>query len=286
MSFSCNFSAEGVIEQPHLHPPTRGMHKYARGSAMVISGPVLRTGASRLVAQAALAVGAGLVTIVGSRDALHEHAAQVTAIMLRERDEGFKAIDDRVRAVAIGPGAGVRDDVAEDVATLLLRRVAIVLDADALTVFAAKPEMLFAMLYGSAVLTPHEGEFARLFPDIDLADRVKAARDAAARAGAVVLLKGAHTIVAAADGRFAINQHSAPWLATAGSGDVLAGMICGLLAQGASAFDAACIATWLHGDIGVRAGPGLTADSMAEWIPLVLAGCLGDEMPNDQRSRS
>jgi NAD(P)H-hydrate epimerase len=126
------------------------------------------------------------------------------------------------------------------------------------------------------VLTPHAGEFARLFPDISLADRTKAASDASARAGAVVLLKGAETVVAAPDGRIAINRHASPWLATAGSGDVLAGLICGLLAQGSSAFDAAAIACWLHGDIGVRAGPGLTADTMPTHLPLVLRSILHD----------
>ena len=229
---------------------------------MVISGPVLRTGASRLAAQAASAVGAGLVTILGSRDALAEHAAHVTAIMLREQDEAFSAIDDRVRALAIGPGVGGTDDLVEDVATLLLRKIPIVLDADALTVFEAKPELLFAMLDEQAVLTPHEGEFVRLFPDLSLMDRVLAAKRAAERVGAVVLLKGPVTIIAGPDGRIATNQHSAPWLATAGSGDVLTGMICGLLAQGNAPFEAACIGAWLHGDIGVRGGPGLTADRM------------------------
>jgi NAD(P)H-hydrate epimerase len=283
MGFTLNFAEDGTITRPTLVPPPSDAHKYSRGHAMVWSGPPLHSGASRLTAQAALAVGAGLVTIIGERAALVEQAAHVTAIMLREADDDLACIDHRVTALAIGPGAGA--GIADIVCALLKRDIPMVLDADAITAFAGDPAPLFDHLCSDDVMTPHAGEFARLFPDIDLTDRVKAARDAAARAGAVVLLKGAHTIVATADGRFAINRHSAPWLATAGSGDVLAGMICGLLAKGASAFDAACIASWLHGDIGVRAGPGLTADSMAEWIPLVLAGCLGDEMPNDQRSR-
>lgn len=241
---------------------------------MVVSGPPLRTGASRLAAQAALAVGAGLVTIIGHRDALAEHAAHVTAIMLREQDEAFTAIDGRVRALAIGPGAGISGDLVEDVATLLLRRIPIVLDADALSAFEAKPEMLFAVLHDGAVLTPHEGEFARLFPDVSLSDRMAAVKQAAKRAGATILLKGSHTVVATPDGKVAINRHSAPWLATAGSGDVLTGLICGLLAQGTAPFDAACIATWLHGDIGLQVGPGLTADTMLSHLPLVLRGCL------------
>jgi ADP-dependent NAD(P)H-hydrate dehydratase / NAD(P)H-hydrate epimerase len=276
MGFTLSIDAEGVIGRPLLTQPPSDAHKYSRGSAMVISGPAYRTGASRLTAQAALAVGAGLVTILGNRDALAEHAAHVTAIMLHEQDEAFSAIDDRVRGLAIGPGAGLTDRLVEDVATLLLRKIPIVLDADALTVFEAKPELLFAMLHDQAVLTPHEGEFARLFPDIALADRHRATQLASERAGATVLLKGPVTIIAGPDGRTGMNQHSAPWLATAGSGDVLTGLITGLLAQGNTAFDAACIGAWLHGDIGVLGGPGLTADRMLGLIPLVLAGCLSD----------
>jgi len=276
MGFTLNLALDGTISAPTLTQPPVDTHKYMRGAAIVVSGPALRTGASRLAAVAALAVGAGLVTILGDRAALNEHAAHVTAIMLRSRDAQFSAIDGRVRSLLIGPGAGVSDELLEDVATLLLRKIPIVLDADALTAFSEKPESLFVMLHDQTVLTPHEGEFARLFPDISLDDRAKAASDASSRAGAVVLLKGPETIVAAPDGRFAINRHASPWLATAGSGDVLAGLICGLLAQGNSAFDAAAIACWLHGDIGAKAGPGLTADAMVGHLPLVLQGILQD----------
>ncbi|MEP7350835.1 MAG: NAD(P)H-hydrate dehydratase [Sphingorhabdus sp.] len=276
MSFKLHLGPDGTIEAPTLTPPATDTHKYARGHAVVISGPALRTGASRLAAQAALAVGAGLVSIIGNHAALTEHAAHVTAIMLRERDAGFSAIDDRVRSLLIGPGAGISDDLVLDVTALLMHKLPIVLDADALTAFSAKPEMLFAILHDQAVLTPHEGEFARLFPDIARDDRAKAALDASARAGAVVLLKGAATVIAAPDGRFAINRHAAPWLATAGSGDVLAGLICGLLGQGIGPFEAAAIACWLHGDISVRAGPGLTADAMVGYLPLVLRARLLD----------
>ena len=276
MSFLCTISDERVIERPVLRVPPADTHKYARGSAMVFSGPALHTGASRLTAQAALAVGAGLVTLVGERDALHEHAAHVTAIMLREEDAHLAIIDDRVRAAAIGPGAGVSEQTRERVLRLLHRGLSLVLDADAITSFADNPAELFEQIHDQVILTPHEGEFARLFPAIDLADRLTAARLAAEVSGAVVLLKGPETVVAAPDGRLAVNRHASPWLATAGSGDVLAGLICGVLAQGNTAFEAACIASWLHGDIGVRAGPGLTADGMMDWIPLVLAGCLSE----------
>jgi ADP-dependent NAD(P)H-hydrate dehydratase / NAD(P)H-hydrate epimerase len=276
MGFTLTLDATGVISRPVLTPPPNDAHKYGRGSAMVISGPALRTGASRLTAQAALAVGAGLVTLIGDRSALSEHAAHVTAIMLREADEAFSAIDHRVRALAIGPGAGVNADLVADVATLLLRKIPIVLDADALTAFETKPEMLFALLHEEAVLTPHDGEFTRLFPDISLADREQAVSQASLMSGAIVLLKGHVTVIAAPDGRTAHNLHSAPWLATAGSGDVLGGLICGLLAHGNAPFDASCIGAWLHGDIGVRGGPGLTGDRMVDVIPLVLAGCLSE----------
>ena len=276
MGFELLLDVDGTVLRPRLTPPPRDAHKYGRGSAIVLSGPPLRTGASRLAAQAALAVGAGLVTIVGKREALAEHAAHVTAIMLREQDKAFTAIDPRVRAVAVGPGAGISNGLVDDVATLLLRSIPIVLDADALSAFAARPDTLFAILHPAAVLTPHDGEFARLFPDIPLADRKAAALAAARRAGAVILLKGADTVIAASDGRFAINRHAAPWLATAGSGDVLTGLVCGLLAQQVPPFEAACIAAWLHGDIGARGGAGLTADNMIAHLPLVLRDCLNE----------
>lgn len=276
MVFTLRLAPDGTIQPPTLTPPPVDTHKYARGHAVIVSGPALSTGAARLSAEAALAVGAGLVTIIGDKAALTEHAAHVTAIMLRERDAGFSAIDERVRALLIGPGAGTGNELATDVVALLARKLPIVLDADALTSFSAKPELLFAALHDQAVLTPHEGEFARLFPDIALADRRQASLDATARAGAVVVLKGAQTIVTSPDGRLAINRHASPWLATAGSGDVLAGLICGLLAQGYDAFDAAAVGCWLHGDIGVKAGAGLTADAMVGYLTLVLRHILQD----------
>jgi hydroxyethylthiazole kinase-like uncharacterized protein yjeF len=277
MSFRCVISGDGVIERPVQNKPPRNTHKYLRGAALVFSGPALRTGASRLAAQAALAAGAGLVTIIGEIEALKEHAAHVTAIMLREIDADLSAIDDRAHAAAIGPGAGVSDGTRDTVLALLERRIPLVLDADALTSFSDNPDELFAALHDQAVLTPHEGEFARLFPDLDRRHRHHAAGKAATRCGAVMLLKGSETVIAAPDGRLGLNDHASPWLATAGSGDVLTGLITGVMAQGAKAYEAACIAAWLHGDIGVRGGTGLTADRMADLIPLVLVGCLGKE---------
>ena len=284
MGFTLNSSADGTILPPTLVPPPSDAHKYSRGHAIVWSGAALHTGASRLSAQAALAVGAGLVTIVGERAALAEHAAHVTAIMLREASPAFDFVDDRVSAFAIGPGAGA--GARRAVLKVLGCHVPTVLDADALTAFEKHPELLFNAVASTDVMTPHFGEFQRIFSDIKLEDRQKAVSRAAERAQCVVLLKGAETCIADPDGRYLVNRHTSPWLATAGSGDVLTGLICGLLAQGVPSFDAAAIATWLHGDIGVRAGPGLTADSMIGHIPLVLRGCLNDALEHVTGSRT
>ncbi len=272
--FTVNLSDDCHILRPTLHAPQGETHKYDRGHAVVISGPALATGASRLAALAALTVGAGLVTILGDKAALAEQAGHVTAIMLKIRDQAFTVIDERVRSIAIGPAAGIGQGTRDAVLALLARNIALVIDADALTSFEQSTPVLFKALHHRAILTPHEGEFARLFPDIKLQDRVSAAKSAAMRANAIVLLKGPNSVIAAPDGRHAINSHSAPWLATAGSGDVLTGIICGLLAQGVEPFAAACIAAWLHGDIGVRYGPGLISDVMPGQLPLVLRGCL------------
>lgn len=274
MAFTLNLADDGTILRPTLTPPGTNVHKFSRGHAIVWSGPPLKTGASRLSARAALAVGAGLVTLVGERAALEEQAAHVTTIMLREADAELRVIDDRVTALAIGPGAG--DGIADIVCHLLTRAIATVIDADAITAFEEDSDNLFNNLNAIDVMTPHAGEFARLFPDISLDNREMAASSAAQRSGAVVLLKGPETLIAAPDARLAINRHASPWLATAGSGDVLTGLICGLLAQGTPAFDAACMAAWLHGDIGICGGPGLTADGMIDQIPLVLRGCLAE----------
>ncbi len=276
MGFHLNATGARTILRPTLVPPAVDAHKYSRGHAMVWSGPPLLTGASRLSAQAALAVGAGLVTIVGSKDALAEHAAQVTAIMLREADAACAFLDSRVSALAIGPGAGVGAAVREAVLRLLASDIPVVLDADALTAFTDERNALFSAVRITDVMTPHLGEFGRIFPDIATDNPQNAARRAAEQAQCVILLKGPETWIAAPDGRTLVNRHASPWLATAGSGDVLTGLICGLMAQGIAAFEAAAIGAYLHGDIGVRGGPGLTADSMIGYIPLVLRSCLND----------
>lgn len=247
--------------------PDADAHKYARGGVLVWSGPELAGGAARLAARAALRVGAGAVTLCGDRAALRIHAAQVGAIMLAELDaEGFarRMAGPKVAAACIGPGAGI--GAARKVAEAALGAgKPLVLDADALTAFAGEAEMLGTLVRGAnraVVLTPHAGEFARLFPDLS-GSRLERARAAAAATGAVVILKGPDTVVAAADGTAAINANAPPWLATAGSGDTLAGLVTGLLAQGMPGFAAGAAAVWLHGAAGTALGPGLTADDLA-----------------------
>ncbi len=249
-------------------------HKYARGSALVVAGPAGHGGAARLAALAALRVGAGLVTLVAPTPAQTENAARLDAVMLRIADDGTalaRLLTDRhLTALLVGPGLG-RDARARGlVEAALAAGRPLVLDGDVFTLFAAGAEGLRSRLRAPAVLTPHEGEFARLFPDAR-GNKVERARAAAARVGAVVALKGPDTVVAAPDGRASVNVHASANLATAGSGDVLAGLITGLLAQGVDAFDAACAGVWLHGDLGRRGGTGLIADDLAGLIPAALA---------------
>ena len=179
--------------------------------------------------------------------------------------------DHRLNAVAIGPGCGVGTRTQDMVAAVLASGAAAVLDADALTSFSEDPGLLFRQLHEKCVLTPHEGEFERIFPGSFGGDatRVDVARDAATKAGCVVLLKGADTVIAASSGEAAINSNAPPWLATAGAGDVLSGMIAGLLAQGMNAFDAACAGAWLHGEAATKFGPGLVAEDIPEQMPAV-----------------
>jgi NAD(P)H-hydrate epimerase len=286
MGFTLNSTGDRTILRPTLVAPPFDAHKYSRGHAMVWSGPALHTGASRLSARAALAVGAGLVTLVGEKSALVEHAAHLTAIMLREAQSDFSFIDNRVTGFGIGPGAGVGQDVKYAVLRALESGVPTVMDADALTAFESEPAELFKAVHLTDVMTPHLGEFQRIFPDIAVSNPQDAVRQAAERVQCVVLLKGPETWIAAPDGRTLVNRHASSWLATAGSGDVLTGLICGLLAQGVPTFDATAIAAYLHGDLGVRGGAGLTADSMIDYIPLVLSSCLNDAPDHGAGSRT
>jgi NAD(P)H-hydrate epimerase len=270
------------VNQPALwlarYPwPKDDSHKYARGHAVVVSGPVYSTGAARLAARGALRAGAGLVTVASPRDALQVNAAQLTAIMVREADDarGLNALlaDARKNAVLIGPGVGVGQRTKDMVMTALGSGAAVVLDADALTSYAEDSGPLFAAIaaHGAPVVfTPHDGEFARLFPDLASLPKLDRARQAASRSGAVIALKGADTVVAAPDGRASINANTSPWLATAGTGDVLAGMILGLLAQAMPAFEGTSAAVWLHGAAAKAFGPGLIAEDLPETLPQVL----------------
>jgi ADP-dependent NAD(P)H-hydrate dehydratase / NAD(P)H-hydrate epimerase len=272
-----------VRNGPHLWEaalprPAPDGHKYGRGHAIVVSGPASGTGAARLAAGAALRIGAGLVTVAATPAAIPVNAAHLTAIMLRETaDDAALAdllADRRLNAVLIGPGAGRTEPTLRNALAILRSTAAVVLDADALSVFQDDPEALFQAIAGRAaatVLTPHDSEFGRLFPDLAKEpDKVARARAAAERAGAIVILKGADTVVASPGGAACINATGSPFLATAGTGDVLAGMVLGLLAQDMDAFVAATAAVWMHGEAGRRIGPGLISEDLADALPSVM----------------
>ncbi|MGC8203437.1 NAD(P)H-hydrate dehydratase [Aliiroseovarius sp. PTFE2010] len=262
-------------------------HKYSHGHALILSGPSAKTGAARLAARGALRIGAGLVTLGCPNEALAESAAHMTAIMLAQiGDTGaLDAVlkDERINALCLGPGFGIERACAY-VPPILSSGRATVLDADALSALSQRPALM-AGLHEHTVLTPHAGEFARLFPDIaerlqgavskgPAYSKVDATRDAAKRARCVVLFKGPATVIAAPDGHCAINpantQHAAPWLATAGAGDVLAGFVTGLLARGFAPMQAAQTAVWLHTACARAFGPGLIAEDLPELLPQVL----------------
>ncbi|SDI94113.1 NAD(P)H-hydrate dehydratase [Aliiruegeria lutimaris] len=266
-----------------------GAHKYDYGHAVVLSGGPGRTGAARLAARAALRVGAGLVTLAAPAPAMSECASQLTAVMLTRcngaPDLGTLLEDERLNALCLGPGLGVSAATRDLVLTALGSRRRCVLDADALTAFAERPQALFAHLHSGVVLTPHAGEFARLFPDIwarfiacpeqgPAISKIEAAQEAAARAGCILLFKGQDTVIVEPGGRVVVHaacyERAAPWLATAGAGDVLAGMIAGLMARGFWPVGAAETAAWLHAEAAISFGPGLIAEDLAEELPAVL----------------
>ena len=254
--------------------PTSASHKHARGRMIVVSGPVASTGAARLSARAGLRVGAGLVTVLSPPEAVTVNAAHLEAVMLRpfETDLELESIAQQVDAAVIGPAAGVTESTLMNTLALARTGAALVIDADAITVFRSDPDELFSMLDRDDVLTPHPGEFERIFPRLlaGSPERIAAARAAAERAGAVVLLKGPDTVIAAPDGRAAVNLNGSPWLATAGSGAVLAGFIAGLVAQGMESFEAACAAAWIHAEAAAGFGPGLIAEDLPALAPAVL----------------
>lgn len=250
----------------HLLPwPEDGVHKHARGGLGVVTGPVGSTGAARLAARAGLRAGAGMVTLFCPPDALESLSAAVTApltVAFRNADD-LVARSGHLKAMVVGPAAGVTPATRANVEALAREKRSLVIDADALTVFREEPKTLGALLNAPAVLTPHAGEFERIWPGLRSAFAPEdVVRRAADEANCVVLLKGPETYIGAPDGRVAVNRHATPFLATAGSGDVLAGIIAGLMAQGVEAFDAACAGAWMHGDAGRRAGPGLISEDL------------------------
>jgi ADP-dependent NAD(P)H-hydrate dehydratase / NAD(P)H-hydrate epimerase len=265
----------------HCFPlPRIDGHKYARGHAVVVSGGMASTGAARLAARGALRAGAGVVTIASPRDALAVNAASNLAVMVRPVDGANELAaflsDPRRNVVVLGPGGGVGATMRELVLAALAGERSVVLDADALTSFADEPRTLADAVTArngwATIITPHEGEFARLFarvPEVSGASKLERARAAAHWSGAVVVLKGPDTVVAAPDERAAIADSAPPWLATAGSGDVLAGFVAAMLAQKMPAFEAAAAAVWLHGDAAQQVGPGLIAEDLPEAIPAV-----------------
>jgi ADP-dependent NAD(P)H-hydrate dehydratase / NAD(P)H-hydrate epimerase len=258
--------------------PAPAGHKYGRGHCVVVSGPAHATGAARLAARGALRIGAGLVSVASPPDAAAVNAAHLTAVMIKPFTDLAEVLgDDRLNAVVLGPGAGVGEGTRAMVRAVLASKAAAVLDADALTSFKDGPEAMFALLREPCVLTPHEGEFGRIFGSLlaDSQNRVEAARAAARRAGCTVLLKGPDTVIAAPDGRAIVNSNAPPALATAGSGDVLAGFIGGLMAQRIDSHRAAAMAAWLHGEAAFRFGPGLIAEDLPEILPAVLRSLRG-----------
>jgi ADP-dependent NAD(P)H-hydrate dehydratase / NAD(P)H-hydrate epimerase len=282
--------AGGLTENgPHLWRsflPAAGAdsHKYRRGHLAVFSGDASKTGAARLAALAGLKSGAGLVTIASPADAMAINAGHVTAVMLKQLDtigdlQNWLQ-DARVRTFVLGPGFGIGEK-ARDFA-LALKERSLVLDADGISSFKDEPNALFdAFSQGEPhlVLTPHEGEFSRLFPDL-AADagmsKIERAVAAARRAHASIVYKGADTVIASPDGRAAINTNAPAWLATAGSGDVLAGMIGALMTQGMPAFEAAAAGVYLHGETARIVGPGMTAEDLADHAGKALARICGD----------
>ena len=275
-------AAEAELNAPSLwprlpHSDPGHIHKHQKGRLCVVSGASTATGAARLAAEAGLRSGAGLVTLLSPPSALQVNAMHLTAIMLDRFKDAQSLIDvlvaRRATATIIGPGCGVGEQTRQLVVAAASREGSLLLDADALTSFEEDPESLFSHLRTHDVLTPHEGEFRRLFPDLFSHQRSKIERTrmAADRAGCVVLYKGSDTVIAAPDGGVRVNTHASVHLATAGSGDVLAGIIGGLLARGFSSFDAASIGAWVHGEAAIRLGAGLIAEDLPHILPEVFA---------------
>jgi hydroxyethylthiazole kinase-like uncharacterized protein yjeF len=255
----------------HLRWPAPDDHKYTRGHALVYGGTP-QTGAARLAARAAARIGAGLTTVAVPEVAFPIYAAALTSIMVHPLvapgDFAQLLADTRITACLIGPGAGTGPQTRDMALAALATGRATVLDADALTVFQNAPETLYRAIHGPCVLTPHEGEFGRIF-DVT-GHRHDRALAAARRSGAVVVLKGRETVIASPDGRTLVNTNAPPTLATAGAGDVLSGLVLGLLAQGMEPLWAAAAAVWMHGAAATAFGPGLMAEDLPDMLPAVL----------------
>ena len=250
-------------------------HKYDRGHLLVLGGKEPTLGASRLASVAALRAGAGLVTLAAPSETYAIQAGALSDVMVRRFDSAFGFVgivsDPKIRTYLLGPGAGVGEKTFEMVQQAALKGRNMVLDADALTSLVGRTDMLANNNGGEVILTPHEGEFARLFPDLDFSmDRITAARQAAAMIGCTIVLKGVSTVVAASDGRVSIASNAPVWLSVGGTGDVLAGIIGGLVAQGMPGFEAASAAVWIHGEAAMKAGRGLIASDLLSEIPKVL----------------
>ncbi|NMM11356.1 MAG: NAD(P)H-hydrate dehydratase [Polaromonas sp.] len=265
------FENDPALWRTYLTEPLPGGNKYTRGHALVY-GAYPMTGAARMAARAAARMGAGLTTIVVPEEALPVYAAALTSIMVQPMaglpDLLRLLLDKRFTALLIGPGAGASENTLKAALAMLATGRATLLDADAITVFERDPALLDRAIVGPCVITPHEGEFDRVFDATG--DKLTRARAAARRSGAVVVLKGADTVIAAPDGRAVINTNAPATLATAGAGDVLGGMVLGLLAQGMAPFPAASAAVWLHGAAATAFGPGLMAEDLPDALPAVL----------------
>jgi hydroxyethylthiazole kinase-like uncharacterized protein yjeF len=263
----------------HFPVPMPEGNKYDRGHAIIGGGGIASTGAAKLVASCALRSGAGLVSVACDRESLLVYAASFQAVMTKlveNKQEFVRLIEDsRVSVISLGSGAGITEKTKEFVLAVLAKNKPLLLDADAISVFASNPLLLFSAIKSSkspCVMTPHEGEFKRLFGAFieDNDSGLIRAKKASQLSGAVVVLKGFNTIIAAPDGRAAINHNATPYLATAGSGDALAGICVGLLAQAMPVFEAACAGVWLHSEVASRFGAGLIAEDIAELLPDLL----------------
>ena len=276
----------------HFPRPAAETHKYARGHVGVFSGGPSSTGAARLSARAAGRAGAGAVTLLSPGNAVQVNAAHLTSTILRKADS-LEEVEEwlgerKPAALVFGPGLGLQHRVGDFALKLIAASAGlvrhIVFDADALTHLSRRRDEFLRAFHAPNgphfLLTPHEGEFARVFPELagdESLSKVDRARRAAAVAKATLILKGPDTVIASPDGRAAINANAAPWLATAGSGDVLAGIIAGLLSQGMPTFEAASAAVWLHAEAGSRFGPGLIAEDLPDLLPPLLRDLLNGE---------